>query len=124
MTSKCKTCGHNEGHHFDNKCIVCLNLGLKKPKPCEKFSPEEKQGCGKEYKELDGNVGRPLKRRCLMTPVEVLKLALSKEEQAIKFYQDLSTKHPAIQELLSFLTTEEQKHKKMLEEKISELTKY
>lgn len=59
-----------------------------------------------------------------MIPVEALKLALSKEEQAIKLYQDLAVKHPAIQELLSFLTTEEQKHKKMLEEKISELTEY
>jgi rubrerythrin len=58
-----------------------------------------------------------------MSAVEALKLALSKEINSIKLYQDLSNKHPEIRELLSFLLTEEEKHKKMLEGKIYELTK-
>ena len=58
-----------------------------------------------------------------MIPVDALKLALSNEEQAIKLYQDLSVKHPTLQELFSSLITEEQKHKKMIEEKISKLTR-
>ncbi len=59
-----------------------------------------------------------------MTPVDALKLALSKEEQAIKLYQNLSVKHSEIKELLLSLLIEEQKHKKLIEEKISDLTRY
>ncbi len=58
-----------------------------------------------------------------MTPVDALKLALSKEVESIKLYQDLSIEHPAIKELCSSLMLEEQKHKKKVEEKIYELTR-
>ena len=59
-----------------------------------------------------------------MTPVEALRLALQKEEASIELYRDLSVKHPAIKDLLSSLLDEEFKHKKMIEEKIVQLTKY
>ncbi len=59
-----------------------------------------------------------------MTPVEALKLALAKENTSITLYTDLSNKLPEIRELVLFLLNEEQKHKKMIEEKIVEVTKY
>jgi rubrerythrin len=59
-----------------------------------------------------------------MIEVEALKLALKKEEAAIKLYQDLLAKHPSIKDLLYTLLIEEQKHKKLIEEKIRELTHY
>lgn len=59
-----------------------------------------------------------------MTPVEALKLALGKEEASIKLYNSLSQKHAEIKELLFDLLIEEEKHKKMIEEKIVEMTKY
>ena len=59
-----------------------------------------------------------------MTPVEALNLALQKEEASIELYRELSQKHPAIKELLSSLLDEEFKHKKMIEARIVELTKY
>ncbi len=58
-----------------------------------------------------------------MIPVEALKLALSKELTSINLYRDLSNKHPEIKDLLSVLLTEEQKHKKMIEDKIYEITR-
>jgi rubrerythrin len=58
-----------------------------------------------------------------MTPVEALQLALSKEEAAIKLYRDLSLKHIEIKDLLFSLLNEEEKHKLMIEKKISELTR-
>ena len=58
-----------------------------------------------------------------MSPVEALKIALAKETAAINLYQDLSNKYPGIKDLFTFLTNEEQKHKKMIEGKILELTK-
>ena len=58
-----------------------------------------------------------------MTPVEALKLALSKEEASIALYKKLAVEHSAVRELLTFLENEEQKHKKMIEEKIFELTR-
>ena len=59
-----------------------------------------------------------------MTPVEALKMALNKEEASIELYRELATQHPAIKELLSSLLDEEFKHKKMIEERIVQLTKY
>ena len=47
-----------------------------------------------------------------MSPVEALKLALSKEEAAIELYKKLALKHAGIRELLTFLENEEYKHKK------------
>ena len=59
-----------------------------------------------------------------MTPVEALKMALSKEEAAIELYRKMSVEHPAIKDLLISLMNEEYRHKKMIEEKLSELTRY
>ena len=58
-----------------------------------------------------------------MTPVEALELALGKEKAAIALYQDLIAKHSEIKDLLFLLLNEEQKHKKLLEEKIVKLTR-
>ena len=44
-----------------------------------------------------------------MIDIEVLKLALSKEEEAIRTYSDMLVNHPNLKELLSLLVTEEQK---------------
>jgi rubrerythrin len=57
-----------------------------------------------------------------MVEIEVLKLALVKEESAINTYQEMLINHPALGELLSFLVTEEQKHKKLIEKKITDLS--
>ncbi len=58
-----------------------------------------------------------------MTPVEALKLALSKEVEAIGMYQKFSADYPVAKDTFIFLAAEEEKHKKMLEKKINELTK-
>jgi len=57
-----------------------------------------------------------------MIDVEVLKIALAKEKNSIKTYEQMLAKHANLKELLSFLITEEQKHRLMIEEKITELT--
>ncbi len=57
-----------------------------------------------------------------MIEIEVLKTALSKEEAAIKAYQEMLIEHPKLNELLDYLISEEQKHKKLIEKKISELS--
>ena len=59
-----------------------------------------------------------------MIDIEVLQLALSKEEDAIRTYSEMLVNHPNLKELLSLLVTEEQKHKLLIEKKISELTRY
>ena len=56
-----------------------------------------------------------------MVEVEVLKLALAKEA-AIKTYQEMLISYPALGELLSFLVTKEQNHKKLIEKKIVDLS--
>lgn len=57
-----------------------------------------------------------------MTQIEALKLAIIKEEAAAKMYQEMLISHPALKDLLSFLITEEQKHKILIEKKIAELS--
>ena len=57
-----------------------------------------------------------------MTPVEALRSALKKEEASMELYRRLSVEHPAVKELLLYLTDEEYKH--MIEKKIAEITKY
>lgn len=59
-----------------------------------------------------------------MTPVDALKLALSKEEISIKLYRDLAQDHPAIRDLLLLLLNEEEKHKILIKKKIVEVTSY
>ncbi len=58
-----------------------------------------------------------------MIPVEALKLALTEESKAIALYQKLGNEHQQLQETFSFLVNEELKHKKLLEQKIEELTR-
>ena len=58
-----------------------------------------------------------------MTPVEALEIALEKEKASIALYQDLIAKHSVIKDLIYSLLIEEQKHKKLIEEKIVELTR-
>jgi len=57
-----------------------------------------------------------------MTPVEALELALKKETAAIELYRRLSLEHNQIKELLLLLLNEEEKHKKLIQEKIIALT--
>ena len=59
-----------------------------------------------------------------MIDIEVLKLALEKEEDSIRVYKGLMLEHPNIKELLSQLITEEQKHKLLIQKRIAELSGY
>lgn len=59
-----------------------------------------------------------------LTPVEGLKLALSKEEESIELYKKLGADNPVSRETFDFLENEEFKHKKLIEKKIYELTGY
>ena len=59
-----------------------------------------------------------------MIALEALELALSKEKAAIELYQRLSIAHPEIRELFTFLVGEEQKHRKMIEEKMAEFLRF
>jgi len=58
-----------------------------------------------------------------MGPIEALKLALSKEIEAIELYRRLSRDYPVARETFLYLSGEEEKHKRVLEEKIYELSK-
>lgn len=49
-------------------------------------------------------------------------MALKKEEGSIKFYETLLKKHPELKELMYTLISQEQQHKKLIENKIVELT--
>ena len=57
-------------------------------------------------------------------PVEALEIALRKEISSIELYGNMGIKYPTINELCVFLVNEEHKHKKLIEQKIRELTKY
>lgn len=56
-----------------------------------------------------------------MVAIEALQLALKKENASVKLYQKLLVEHSAIKDLLSFLVIEEEKHVRMIEDKIREL---
>ncbi|MBU4303754.1 MAG: hypothetical protein KKC39_04175 [Candidatus Omnitrophica bacterium] len=58
-----------------------------------------------------------------MIEMEALKLALSKEQSSVKYYQELLVKHPVLKDLFYLLLNEEQKHVMMIEEKIAQLYK-
>jgi len=58
-----------------------------------------------------------------MVPLEALKLALSKEIEAIELYKKLNLEHPGLKELFFFLINEEEKHKQLIEKKIVDITK-
>ncbi len=57
-----------------------------------------------------------------MTSVEALKIALEIENNGIKLYTEMESKLPEISELLLFLINQEEKHKKLIEEKIAAIT--
>ena len=59
-----------------------------------------------------------------MGPVEALKLALAKEIEAIKLYEKFSESYPTAKETFVYLMGEEEKHRNLLEKKISELTRF
>lgn len=58
-----------------------------------------------------------------MTEMEALKLALSKEQKAVKMYQELLADNPGLKDLFYFLLNEEEKHAAMIEKKIAALYK-
>ncbi len=57
-----------------------------------------------------------------MTPVEVLRIAITKETDAVEFYRAMSMQYPEIRELLLFLMNEEEKHRQVIEKRMSEIT--
>jgi rubrerythrin len=59
-------------------------------------------------------------------PVEALKLALEKEVEACNIYQKFSieSKMLEVRDIFMFLSDEERKHQKLIENKIKEITKY
>jgi rubrerythrin len=59
-----------------------------------------------------------------LNPVEALKLAMEKEEEAIVLYNKLGIDNPTAKDIFEFLSNEEHKHKKLIEKRILELTKY
>lgn len=58
-----------------------------------------------------------------MTDIEMLRVALGEEEKAIKLYQGMLAQHPFLKDTLLTLIAAEQGHKRLIEKKISELTK-
>lgn len=54
---------------------------------------------------------------------EALKVALAEETKAIKMYEKLLGDHPGLKDIFYFLLNEEQKHKKLIEEKIAGLNR-
>jgi len=57
-----------------------------------------------------------------MGPIEALELARGKEQEAIEMYQKFSLDFPAAKDIFIHLSSEEQKHKKLINDKIVELT--
>ncbi len=57
-----------------------------------------------------------------MGPVDALKVALVKETESIELYNKFCLEHPEIKDLLLFLINEEEKHKQLIEKKITEVT--
>jgi len=57
-------------------------------------------------------------------PIEALKLALEKEIKAHEFYVMFSdeARNPTVKDIFIFLANEEDKHRKLIENKIRELT--
>jgi len=58
-----------------------------------------------------------------MGPVEALRLAVNREESSIKLYQGFAEEFPVAKDVFLFLLDEEEKHKKLLEQKIYELSR-
>lgn len=58
-----------------------------------------------------------------MGPVEALELAKLKEIEAAEMYQKMAIQFPEIRDTLMSLKIEEEKHRKLIEEKIVEFKK-
>lgn len=58
-----------------------------------------------------------------MGPVEALELAKLKEIEAAEMYQKMAIQFPEIKDTLMFLKIEEEKHRKLIEERIVEFKK-
>jgi len=58
-----------------------------------------------------------------MGPVEALQLALTKEKEAQELYQKFSVDFPTAKDTFMFLASEEQKHERLINKKIVELTR-
>jgi rubrerythrin len=54
------------------------------------------------------------------TPLDVLKMALSREKDAVQYYKEyaVTAEHESVREMFKFLVEEEKKHVKMLEEEL------
>jgi|GEM_PF-357530 len=57
-----------------------------------------------------------------MGPLEALKIALGKEKTSITLYKEFAEQYPVARDTFQFLVGEEEKHKKLIEEKITALT--
>lgn len=59
-----------------------------------------------------------------MSPVEALELALAKENESIEAYRAFLVQFPATKDIFQFLLNEEEKHKQMIQKKITEIKSY
>ncbi|MBN3038553.1 MAG: hypothetical protein JW869_03960 [Candidatus Omnitrophica bacterium] len=59
-----------------------------------------------------------------MGPIDALKMALAKEEESIKLYQEFAAEPTAAQDIFEFLIAEEEKHRIFIQKKIAEFTRY
>jgi rubrerythrin len=57
-----------------------------------------------------------------MTPLEILKIALARERSSVEMYRRIINEHGSIRELGEQLLVEEEKHIKMIQKKIDELS--
>jgi rubrerythrin len=57
-----------------------------------------------------------------MGPVEALRLAVGREEASIKLYRKFAEQFSVAKDVFLFLLDEEEKHKKLLEQKINGLS--
>jgi len=58
-----------------------------------------------------------------MGPIEALELALGKEIEARNIYEKFIYQHPETKDIFTFLMNEEEKHKQLIEKRITELQK-
>jgi len=57
-----------------------------------------------------------------MTPTEALKIALKQENDSIQMYSQMAIDHPGLKDILTMLINEEFKHRKLIENKLAEMT--
>lgn len=58
-----------------------------------------------------------------MTDVEALRIALTRETASIELYGSFAVEQPHLKDTFLFLLNEEEKHKQLIEKKISEMTR-